>query len=57
MSDHDSQVAALLTAAVLEQHKIPLTADGAEKVVVFHKHIVFFLKLHLQQPETDRTQP
>jgi hypothetical protein len=49
MSFSTRETAAMLTAAVLSQHRIPMTVDGAEKVALFHKHMVFFLDLHLAE--------
>jgi hypothetical protein len=47
MSFNTSEAAALLTAAVLSQQKVPMTKEGAEQVALFHKHMVYFLDLHL----------
>ena len=59
MSFSTSEAAAVLTAAVLSQHKIPMTVEGAEKVALFHKHMVFFLDLHLSEAEAqpERSTP
>jgi hypothetical protein len=47
----------MITAAVLARHDVPLTEEGAEKVVMFYKHVVFFLDLHLAQTSPEPPLP
>ena len=57
MASPDSEAAAVLTAAVLAQHRIPMTVEGAETVALFHKHVLYFLDLHLNDVTEGKPVP
>ncbi len=48
-----SEAAAILTAAVIQQQRIPMTVEGAERVAAFHKHVVYFLNTYLPDDEPE----
>jgi hypothetical protein len=53
MGFRNSEAAAILTAAVIQQQKVPMTVEGAEQIATFHKHVVFFLNMHLPEHELE----